>query len=94
MATDYISREAAFQAIEDIDENAGARGSGFTDPERIMRDSAFYALEALQPADVVEVVRCKECIHDNSNDPICPIPWVKRMLDSYCSFGERRAYNG
>lgn len=53
MATDYISREAAFRAIEDIDENAGARGSGFTDPERIMRDSAFYALEAIQPADVV-----------------------------------------
>lgn len=44
--------------------------------------------------DFVEVVRCKECIHNNSNDPICPIPWVKRMLDSFCSFGERRADNG
>lgn len=57
METCYISLEAAFQAIENIDENAGARGSGFTDPERIMRDSAFYALEAIQPSDVVPAPR-------------------------------------
>lgn len=62
---DCISRETAIQAIEDIDENAGARGSGFTDPERIMRDSAFCALEAIQPADVRPVVRGKWEI-DNS----------------------------
>lgn len=54
---DFISRDAAYQAIEAIDENAGARGSGFTDPERIMRDSAFYALDAIKPADVVPAPR-------------------------------------
>lgn len=53
--------------------------------------SASNGLEIVAHAEKVsELVRCRECIHDNLNDPICPIPWVKRMLDSFCSFGERR----
>jgi hypothetical protein len=48
------------------------------------------ALIDVSTNDWVEVVRCKDCIHNNSNDPICPIPWVNRMINSFCSFGERR----
>ena len=79
---DYISREAAISKI-------------LSEPTDAHYPS-WYAekLKQIPTADVVDVVRCKECIHDNSNDPICPVPWVKRMLDSYCSFGERRADNG
>ena len=87
---DYISRDAAIQAIKDIDENAGARGSGFTDPERIMRDSAFYALEAVPAADVRPVVRGKwisegDGYHWTYNCSICG--WK----DGY-QFNERHNY--
>ena len=41
--------------------------------------------------DVVEVVRCKDCIHAGDRD--CPIDWPKNGED-YCSFGERRDDNG
>lgn len=81
MATKYISLEAAIDAVK----------GRFSMPVDYLIAEVMQKVPA---ADVVEVVRCKECVHDNSNDQICPIPWVKRMLDSYCSFGERRADNG
>lgn len=48
-------------------------------------------LDEVPAADVVEVVRCKDCIHAGDRD--CPIDWPKNGED-YCSFGERRADNG
>lgn len=80
----YISREAAIETLSEF----------YHHKSEIQHIALREALNRVPTADVVDVVRCKECIHDNSNDPICPIPWVKRMLDSYCSFGERRADNG
>lgn len=50
-------------------------------------------LDEVPAADVADVVRCRDCIHDNSNDTICPIPWVYRHCESFCSFGERRSDN-
>lgn len=88
---DYILREDAIQCAEDIADDLFGEGLDCTsNGARIVAEW----LKDIPAADVVEVVRCKDCIHDNSNDPICPIPWVKRMLDSFCSFGERRADNG
>ncbi len=37
-------------------------------------------------ADVVEVVRCGECIHRNSLRPSC----TGRRKDFFCAYGERR----
>jgi hypothetical protein len=37
-------------------------------------------------ADVVEVVRCGECIHRNSLRPSCTV----RRKDFFCAYGERR----
>lgn len=37
-------------------------------------------------ADMVRVVRCKDCIHNGSYDTDCPITW---KVKKYCSFGER-----
>lgn len=55
--TDYISREAAlaiFGDVHPLDYNAQAYK---------------YSIEKLPAADVVEVVRCKDCIH--SYEDLC-----------------------
>lgn len=80
----YIDREKTREIVCDFCRWAGTSNC----------EECEHPVDDVPIADVVDVVRCKECIHDNSNDPICPIPWVKRMLDSYCSFGERKADNG
>ena len=49
-------------------------------------------LEAIQTADVVEVVRCKECEH-SSWDELGKCYWCKgkeRTADWFCADGERR----
>lgn len=77
--TDYISREAALSMPW-----ANGQYDHEHANEHFICGLETYKewLEQIPPADVV-VVRCKDCLHDTSNDPICPIPWVKRMLDSY-----------
>lgn len=53
------------------------------------KDAAESVLgeDELPSADVVEVVRCKDCIHNGSFDTDCPIDWAGK---DYCSFGERK----
>ena len=78
MAKEYIEREDAKRAIQ-----------------RALNDGTGYgeALNALPAADVVEVVRCKDC--KNDGNIICP--WWKeepRPDDFFCANGERRADDG
>ena len=42
-------------------------------------------LDCVPAADVVEVVRCKDCRHNGSFDTDCPIDWNGK---EYCSFAE------
>lgn len=71
-------------------------------------EDAFYqgviyihnCIEDTQTADVVEVVRCKDCIHCyHVIDEECELDFfecrlkccdTEVQLDDYCSFGERR----
>lgn len=46
-------------------------------------------------ADVVEVVRCKECMHNGSFDTDCPFGWRDERFNlpddmDFCSYGERK----
>ncbi len=46
-------------------------------------------------ADVVEVVRCKECRHNGSFDTDCPFGWRDERFNlpddmDFCSYGERK----
>ena len=52
-------------------------------------------------ADVVPVVRCKDCKHWNKDALACDtLPWVNSSehanwyAEDFCSYGERRADNG
>lgn len=47
--------------------------------------------EQIDSLELVEVVRCKDCIHLHDND--CPIAWPKTKGD-FCSYGEGSAENG
>ena len=51
------------------------------------REKAGFPCKDYLKADVVEVVRCKDCIHNGSFDTDCPINWAGK---DYCSFGERK----
>lgn len=82
---DFISREEMHKANRD--EWQGVYG--FVDCD-IFEDNENM-IDRVPAADVVEVVRCKDCIHAGDRD--CPIDWPKNGED-YCSFGERRADNG
>lgn len=61
----------------------------------LMLDIAEFLAE--ETVDAVEVVRCKDCIHDGlSTCPLCYIEsktlvFVNHDQDFYCSYGERRA---
>ena len=60
---------------------------------------AKIAIEKLPAADVVPVLRCKDCKHCVRTTDIdgpglfCPIwgrQWHRAQLDDFCSFGERK----
>lgn len=74
----------------------------------ITADDAIYELERAFPADdfgkiircisrtptadVVKVVRCKDCAHNegSDNEPWCRIYECRKRKDGFCDEGERR----
>ena len=56
--------------------------------------------DAVHDKDLVEVVRCKDCIHWYEPDGVClkiysdgavsPYAWQYRNEDDFCSYGERK----
>jgi hypothetical protein len=60
-----------------------------------------HAIKAIQTADVVPVVRCKDCKHWNKDALACDtLPWVNSSehanwyADDFCSYGERKGGDG
>ena len=87
--SDYIKREDAIKALESI-----------CVPRRVAVgvvaidiDDAISELEQVPSADVVEVVRCKDCMYYNPYDTTkaydCERGLLGVMQDDYCSYGER-----
>ena len=89
MAKEYIEREAALTELEDI---------GSYDDEPIQtRNSALKIIQNIPAADVVEVVRCKDCKYCKVEcgnyccyvDDYLKMP-ISHCGDFYCADGERR----
>lgn len=88
MTNEYINREELLQDIEDT-----IKFSGCVNHESEIIDRVRYE----PAADVVEVVRCGECIHrvnmehSMDNKEICCGRMAMRVmsLDDYCSHGVR-----
>lgn len=79
---DYISREAVLALKHPI----GAYGM----------DIESKAVEQIPAADVVEVVRCKDCKNfiENPNDCISGYGLTGPEPMDFCPYGERRTDNG
>lgn len=82
---EYIGREAATKAAVDY------LWIGFP----LSTHGLTKAINNVPAADVVEVVRCKECrsLYDGADDYCCikHKGLVTITPDSFCSYGERRA---
>lgn len=79
---DYIKREDARQAIISL------HGGCITDA---VKDFIDYTLLSVPTADVVEVVRCKECIYNDRGWCGAQESGTRYIEDDdYCSFGERK----
>lgn len=82
--TDYISRQAAQEAITKAATAISQDGVVY-----VAKINALMNLDSIPAADVVEVVRCKDC----KNYPGCcchSCNWAILDGDDYCSYGERR----
>lgn len=83
--TDYISREEALFALRKAE-----RGGSMTALTRLER--AYAEIREMPAADVVPVVRCKDCKH-RTEFGNCGHPRQKGVLPSaypfdFCSYGE------
>ena len=85
--SDYIKRE---DAIERLSYHTDFYQSDreFGTEEMLYKDSALNEISELPSADVVEVVRCKDCkYYDNVFKDHCFLQGAGD--DDYCSYGER-----
>ncbi len=46
--------------------------------------------DAVQKAETVEIIHCKDCCHYPSEYTDCPMIGWHRVEDDFCSFAERR----
>lgn len=84
--SDYIKREDAIKAM--------ARGIGI--PYTDFIEVAERCMDDIQNADVVEVVRCKDCKHIKEehfnimpDGFSCELSGLMVEKEHYCSYGER-----
>ena len=85
MNDDFISREAAIKEVYRFD--------GYLDDDMEWR--LHYALKKLPAADVVKIVRCKDCEYwmpDGENVMVCTGPMAYSKTDEtwYCASAKRR----
>ena len=94
MAKEYIEREAALRAVADVQYMMYADEGHKAEYAAV--DGVFHTLETVPVADVVEVVRCKDCKHGEVDDLDLPNTYYCHercswfQSDFYCKYGERR----
>lgn len=101
--SDYIKREDA-EKLKDICTDTYADKEYFieqlksipsADVVENVRVSPILTATEGKPVEYVNVVRCKDCIHNGSIDTDCPFGWRDKRFNlpdpnDYCSYGERR----
>lgn len=82
ITSEYIKREALQKEVKRL------QGIPFSTPLIV------NAIEKAPKADVVEVVRCKDCEHwiywADEKRCICDLHCTHTIRDDYCSFGVRK----
>ena len=106
MSDDLISKQAAIDTFEkelSAKYNGRELAIGFVGIESILKNEPLKVLESAPTADVVEVVRCKDCeFWRTESDPIgiecepgetahyCDMDGMITRSGDFCSYGERR----
>ena len=89
MADEYIRKADTVDKInanaDDLEQNGGIP---FAQGARAMA----IVVEQMPPADVVKIVRCKNCKHHSYDEEFCCY-WCERVFgevkpDFYCGYGE------
>lgn len=75
----YISQDAAIDAVDVCNLHRG------------IIDALQAIISDIPSADVVQVVRCKDCINWNGNDCITMHGLSAPRPDDYCSRGEKNS---
>ena len=96
--SDYIKREDAIEALNRHKKTFSYGEDNSKERYAYMQHLAdFKAIENIPTADVVEVVRCKDCKYwQDQEEGIVEVPICTRSelisirgKDDYCSYGER-----
>ena len=89
MAKEYIEREAAKRELL-------SWAVSINHPEYLIKDDALHIIDSIPAADVIKVVRCRECKQGEIDDPDFPDQYYCHAGcgwnngDFYCSYGERK----
>ena len=93
MMAEYIEREKAFKLIKEQKEKETGAYSKGRNTGLFIAGSIINNKEVLPTADVVEVVRCKECKHFTAGYCCRDIKGRSQMHymgeEAFCSYGER-----
>jgi len=94
---EYIRKQDAIDAI-----HCDIKITGRENAETVCKtiESFTDGIKSIEPADVVQVVRCENCVHwSDSNQCARPelsgsrwhdAKYFETMPDDFCSYGERR----
>ena len=95
MADEYIRKADAVDAVEfgitlasAINIETGERTELFQRENDELRE-AVKRIKDIEPADVVQVVRCKDCKYFQNKHHWCDLNETNFDSDQFCSYGER-----
>lgn len=80
----YVDVDKAYEIARTHHKDFARSMADLTSLREVLED----ALEDTPTADVVEVVRCKDCVYRDTGD--CDIQTEYRKYAEYCSFGTKK----
>lgn len=90
MADEYIRREEMLDAVEELNIIPSIDGMGKPTPTEDFRVQFLGTVLHVPPADVVPVVRCRSCLHFDSDSHFCFLIKGYMRYDDFCSYGKTR----
>ena len=86
---EYIDRQAAIDEMQEYWRTLNLRRKRIPLAAEAVYMDLKGVVATLPSADVVEVLRCKDCkwVED---DGFCRLHWGKLKMDDFCSYGERK----
>ena len=90
MKDEYVRKQDMLDAFG-LSEKTRKYGGDHSGYDTRMLYEIQDTIESLEPADVVQVVRCKDCLFFTTEKSCCrPEGLIKAREDAFCSYGERR----